>query len=491
MILDPLSPNIENHTRDEIIEFWEKTESIANIPKENLDESHVNSSLVAYLKFATDSYKVFINTDRDLYRMSLILLESSLFEFKKEFCLSKLQSLLNIDLLEMNMKFIIVYILLCEAKKNVHSLEIMLKFQGFTVFYNTLYTQFAYLSKYGKERTVASKHQYNSNNPSTGASLDSLDRSLTDIDLGIIDEMKQISTVLMDLLFQIMKYCKCVIANLQIVDDFFVYYMMESMRSDTMDDMFNNAEFKLLLALNEQYMMFAKEYDIENKVYKYLINESVSRCFTELLLLKFNRASDPPLQIMMCKIIYLILTPRGDYSPMNFFYTNDLHVLIDVLIRELQNISEDEEVLRNTLLRVLIPLLKNTQLSKTHYRKDDLNKLLNYLSTLDNICVDSPALHEHQVTVALSRKCLQQIPWLETPSTPSDGGSSVSSNNTSRNSSIVALGTPDNQNILARKGHLYSNRELDVSAESLTKRKAKAPPPPPPPPPSRKCGTPK
>ncbi|CAI4303619.1 CNB_1a_G0007380.mRNA.1.CDS.1 [Saccharomyces cerevisiae] len=411
MILDPLSPNIENHTQDEIIEFWEKTESIANIPKENLDESHVNSSLVAYLKFATDSYRVFINTDRDLYRMSLILLESSLFEFKKEFCLS--------------------------------------------------------------------------------ASLDSLDRSLTDIDLGIIDEMKQISTVLMDLLFQIMKYCKCVIANLQIVDDFFVYYMMESMRSDTMDDMFNNAEFKLLLALNEQYMMFAKEYDIENKVYKYLINGSVSRCFTELLLLKFNRASDPPLQIMMCKIIYLILTPRGDYSPMNFFYTNDLHVLIDVLIRELQNISEDEEVLRNTLLRVLIPLLKNTQLSKTHYRKDDLNKLLNYLSTLDNICVDSPALHEHQVTVALSRKCLQQIPWLETPSTPSDGGSSVSSNNTSRYSSIVALGTPDNQNILARKGHLYSNRELDVSAESLTKRKAKAPPPPPPPPPSRKCGTPK
>lgn len=50
------------------------------------------------------------------------------------------------------MKFIIVYVLLCEAKKNVHSLEIMLKFQGFTVFYNALYTQFAYLSKYGQEK---------------------------------------------------------------------------------------------------------------------------------------------------------------------------------------------------------------------------------------------------------------------------------------------------------------------------------------------------
>ncbi|KOH00227.1 Ldb17p [Saccharomyces eubayanus] len=487
MILDPLSPNIENHSHDEIIDFWEKIESIANIPKDKLDESHVNSSLVAYLKFATDSYKVFINTDRDLYRMSLILLESPLFEFEKEFCLSKLQSLLNIDLLEMNMKFIIVYVLLCEAKKNVHSLEIMLKFQGFTVFYNALYTQFAYLSKYGEEKRTVNKQRYKTDAANTITPLDCLVPSLTDIDLGIIDEMKQISTVLMDLLFQILKYCKCVIANLQIVDDFFVYFLMETIRSDIMDDMFNNAQFKLLLALNEQYMMFAKEYEIENKVYKYLINESVSKCFSELLLLKFNRVSDPPLQIMMCKIIYLILTPRSDHAPISFFYTNDLHVLTDVLIRELQNISEDEEILRNTLLRVLIPLLKNTQLSKTHYRKDDLNKLLQYLSTLDNICADSPVLHEHLVTVRLSQKCLQQIPWLEDPPTPPNENSPASSNATSRDSSIFTLGGSDNQNALTRKGHLYSNRGLDVSAESLTKRKARAPPPPPPP--SRKCGT--
>ncbi|CAI4057323.1 hypothetical protein SKDZ_04G0950 [Saccharomyces kudriavzevii ZP591] len=487
MILDPLSPNIENHTQDEIIEFWEKAESIANIPKDNLHDFQVNSNLVAYVKFATDSYKVFINTDRDLYRMSLILLESPLFELKKEFCLSKLQSMLNIDLLEMNMKFIIVYILLCEAKKNVHSLEIMLEFQGFNVFYNTLYTQFAYLSKYGKEKAIVYKQRYPSGISATATTSDNLNRSLTDIDLAIIDEMKQISTVLMDLLFQILKYCKCVIANLQIVDDFFVYFLMKSIRSDTMDDMFNNAQFKLLLAFNEQYMMFTKEYDIENKVYKYLINGAVSKCFTELLLLKFNRVSDPPLQIMMCKIIYLILTPRGDYVPTNFFYTNDLNVLIDVLIRELQNISENEEILRNTLLRVLLPLLKHTQLSKTHYRKDDLNKLLKYLSTLDNICADSPVLHEHQVTVNLSQKCLQQIPWLEASSASPDESSSASSSTTSRNSSIVNFGSSDSQNFLARKGHLYSNRELDVSAESLTKRKARAPPPPPPP--SRKYET--
>ncbi|EJS44413.1 YDL146W [Saccharomyces arboricola H-6] len=486
MILDPLSPNIESHTQDEIIEFWAKTESIANVPKDSLDESHVNSSLVAYLKFATDSYRVFINTDRDLYRMSLILLESPLFEFKKEFCLSKLQSLLNIDLLEMNMKFIIVYILLCEAKKNVYSLETMLKFQGFNVFYNTLYTQFAYLSKYGKEKRIIYKQPYNSDVSNITKIPENLDSGFTDIDLAIIDEMKQISTVLMDLLFQILKYCKCVVSNLQIVDDFFVYFLMESIRSDTMDDMFNNAQFKLLLALNEQYMMFAKEFDIENKVYKYLINGSVSRCFTELLLLKFNRVADPPLQIMMCKTLYLILTPRSDHIPMNFFYTNDLHVLTDVLIRELKNISENEELLRNTLLRVLIPLLKNTQLSKTHYRKDDLSKLLEYLSTLDTICADNPMTHEHQVTVNLSRRCLQQIPWLEAPPTLSDEDSSASSNTASRNSSITTFGGTDNQNFLARKSHLYSNRDLEVSAESLTKRKVRTVPPPPPP--SRKCG---
>ncbi|CCD22366.1 Ldb17p NDAI_0A02080 [Naumovozyma dairenensis CBS 421] len=428
MILDPLSkPIVSTHTNEEIVQFWDSLESILKLSNEKtgniLDESKVNSKLVTFLKIATDSYKIYINSDQDLYRLALILTESSIFNLKKKFCLSKLLSLLNIDLLEMNMKFIISYILLCESKKNLNSLETMIEFQGFNVFYNTLYTQFAYLNKYGEDDNGNILTKSNNN-------------ELNELDVTIIDEMKQISTVLMDLLFQIFKFCKCSITSLQIVDDFFVYFLLTSIRSDTTDDLFNNAQFKLILVLNEQYMMFARDFEIGNKIFEYLIGQrKITSKFSELLLLKFNRTEDHTIQIMICKILYLILNRVEDGTAMNFFYLNDLNVLVDVLIRQLEDISENEEILRSTFLRVLLPLLKNTELSKTHYRKDDIVNLLRYLSNIDNICSNDQVLHEHRNTVKLAFKCLTQVNWLtfasseydpDFPDTPTSRTSSIS-----------------------------------------------------------------
>lgn len=471
MILDPSAPNIDKHTHEEIVLFWDSLEDLL-VSDENIDfttdKNAANSALVAYLKVITDAYKVFINTDRDLYRMALILVESKLFEQDREFCLSKLLSLLNIDLLELNMKFFISYILLCEAKKNLNSLSIMLEFQGFTVFYNTLYTQFAYLHKYGNEGDDSINDEL---------------QNITDVDIIIIDEMKQISTVLMDILFQVFKFCKCTISNVQLVDNFFVHYLMSSIRSDTTSDLFNNAQFKLLLALNEQYMMFRKEYKLENKVFKYLINTTLSQSFTELLLLKFNRTTDCSLQIMMCKVLYNILSFKEDDLCRNFFYLNDLNVFVDVLLRELQNISDVNEGLRNTFLRVLIPLLKNTELAKTHYRKDDLRSLLKYLSTLDNICPSDNVKDEHKTTVKLAFKCLTEVEWLGFNSNENIS----TSNHGSRTSSISGMGIGFSGSTPVTPSEYDADKKFfstpDISVESLEKRKAK---PPPPPPPSRK-----
>lgn len=474
MILDPSAPHPEKHSEDEIVHFWDSMEKMVELPAGEQTEEYVNSGLVGYVKCACDSYMNFINSDRDLCRMAMILTDSPIFKNRKAFCMSKLLSLLNIDLLEMNMKFIIAYILLWESKNNLNSLVTMLEFQGFNVFYNTLYTQFAYLNKYGEEKNVA---QEQITNPNLA--------ELTDIELKIVDEMKQISTVLMDLLFQIFKYCKCSVSNVQIVDDFFVYFLMVSIRSDTMSDMFNNAQFKVLLALNEQYMMLSKQYEIENKVFKYLSNNSVPTRFTELLLLKFNRVQDKSLQIMMCKVLYLILTAKDNSVAMNFFYLNDLNVFVDVLIRELQNISENEESLRNYFLRVILPLLKNTELSNTHYRKDDLVKLLKYLSSVDNICSSDDITREHQTTARLALKVLNQVDWLE--HSTGEEECSDSDGTGSRKSSISALGIIPMATLQSyadkRAGQFYSDPDLEYSAESLGKRKAR---PPPPLPPSRK-----
>ncbi|CCK69497.1 Ldb17p KNAG_0C03930 [Huiozyma naganishii CBS 8797] len=496
MIIDPSAPNASpKRNNEEIVQFWQVMEDTLDCPDVE-NTADVNSRLVTYLKTSTDSYKDFINSDKDIYRMALTFVESQMFNLKRHFCLGKLLSLLNIDLLEMNMKFIISYILLFECKRNLSSLDVILDHQGFNVIYNTLYTQFAYLKIYGGGTDIHVGQ----------ADPNKLSRDIAELDLVIFDEMEQISTVLMDILFQIFKYCKCCLKNVELLDDFFIHYLIVSIRSDTLDDLFNNAKFKLVLAINEQYMILEKS--VPNKIGKYLVHNSIASNFIELLLLKFNRIKDASLQIMMCKILYHILTTNNKDTVEHVFYLNDLNVFVDVLIRELQDISEQEEVLRNIFLRVLAPLLKNSQLADTHYRAADLNNLLNYLSVSDNICSSGNVLSEHDTTVKLARKCLTDVPWLNTY-TPNEAdlGSRNNSGKSSRASSITAMAMSfPESNVLSspssslslnasinnqpHRGSVVSNQQslysgADISAESLGTRKTK-PLPPPPVPPSRK-----
>ncbi|AET41370.1 Ldb17p Ecym_8074 [Eremothecium cymbalariae DBVPG len=384
---------LPNHTREEKLRFWEYLESLLEL-SDYSNESSVNSSLVSYIQKASQSYNDYITHDQDLYRTALIILNSKLFENDKEFCISKILSLLSIDNLEMSMKFILSYIILCECKIDSNSLDFVLDYQGFTVIYNNLYSQFAYLSRYGDERVESCRTDQEGN--------------LSELDLEIIQEFKRISTVLLDLLFQIFKYSKCEITNLQKIDDFFVYYLMSTIRSDTFEDLFNNAKFRLLLALNEQYVIALQQFELENKVFEYLLDNQVSKNFVEFLMLQFNRETDKSLQIMMSKIFYLVLS-AGQRISMNFFYLNDLNVVVDVLIRNLTNLSEEEELLRNTFLRVLHPLLKNTEWTKTRYRYTDLSKLLEYLSCLDNICSTKDVNFEQISTTKLAFKCLEEM----------------------------------------------------------------------------------
>lgn len=523
MIIDgDISPNKTQYDKNEIIRFWNSMEALLN-PNQlsksgSVDNSVANSCLVNFLKVSTDKYKDLITGDKDIYRLSLILTESQIFTKYKDFCISKLLSLLNIDLLELNMKFIISYILLFEIKKNLNSIELILKYQGFTVIYNTLYTQFAYLSKYDITTTTTATATNTASNFKGK-------EEFTEIDAGIINEMKQICTVLMDIMYQIFKYCKCSISNVQIIDDFFVHFLITTIRSDTLDDLFNNSEFKLVLAINEQYIMFNREYNIENKVLKYVINNnySTNKIFSELLLLTFNRSEDSSLQIMMCKLLYLILSNKSNKIAENFFYLNDLNVLVDVLIRELHDISDQNEFLRNTFLRILILLLKNTELNKTHYRRQDLMQLLNYLCMFDNICSNDNITSEHTLTVKLASKCLNEIPWLNDidcinkeiteqniNSKTAFSMSSMSMNiptvinrrktddseisSMSSSNSVSSVNLYNNNNNNENKRYMYRNSLLqlensnqfynisdEISAESLWERKNKPTPPPPPP----------
>lgn len=77
---------------------------------------------------------------------------------------------------------------------------------------------------------------------------------------------------------------------------------------------------------------------------------------------------------MTLKLLYLLFTTPPTYE---YFYTNDLHVLVDILVRNLLDLPEEASSLRHTYLRVLYPLLEHTQLQfPPHYKRDEIRKLL-------------------------------------------------------------------------------------------------------------------
>jgi hypothetical protein len=78
------------------------------------------------------------------------------------------------------------------------------------------------------------------------------------------------------------------------------------------------------------------------------------------------------------KLLYLIFTTP---STQEYFYTNDLHVLLDILIRNLLDLPSDAAALRHTYLRVLYPMLAYTQLKHPpHYKCEEIRKLLSVLA---------------------------------------------------------------------------------------------------------------
>lgn len=101
--------------------------------------------------------------------------------------------------------------------------------------------------------------------------------------------------------------------------------------------------------------------------------------FGENLILLLNRESETSLQLLILKLLYLLFTTPPTYE---YFYTNDLRVLLDVIIRNLLDLPLTATALRHTYLRVLSPLLAHTQLQHPpHYKRDELLRLLGMMTS--------------------------------------------------------------------------------------------------------------
>jgi hypothetical protein len=141
------------------------------------------------------------------------------------------------------------------------------------------------------------------------------------------------------------------------------------------------------LVLNEQYLVASTIHysdgrrGVTNRVIKAISTHGMTyKTFGCNLILLLNRESETSLQLLILKLLYLLF---GNPSTAEYFYTNDLHVLVDVITRNLIDLPHDSSAasaLRHTYLRVLHPILMHSQISKPpHYKRDELLRLFHLL----------------------------------------------------------------------------------------------------------------
>lgn len=174
-------------------------------------------------------------------------------------------------------------------------------------------------------------------------------------------------------------------------------------------------EFKLLLLINEQYLMKCySSLDMKNEVFEGLmrvredkqVNHANIAGFLNLLIYHLNREESQIIKILILKFLYLVFTTSYTVS---LIYLNDLKILVDIFMRELNNLdyttNNDNRVLLMAYLRVTYPLLMFSQLKELHYKWSDI------VDVLGNIVLHSS--EESQLGMKkLALKCMS-IDWIK------------------------------------------------------------------------------
>ncbi|KAL2752199.1 hypothetical protein ACRALDRAFT_2045000 [Sodiomyces alcalophilus JCM 7366] len=200
--------------------------------------------------------------------------------------------------------------------------------------------------------------------------------------------------LLLELMYEMSRIERLRTEDLILVDDGFVNYLFQIIEglSNDAHDPYHYPIIRVLLVLNEQYMLastnpaadpLSPTVPLTNRVVKCLsLHGSTYRTFGENIILLLNRETETSQQLLILKLLYLLFTTKATYE---YFYTNDLKVLLDVIIRNLMDLPDEKASLRHTYLRVLHPLLAHTQLSNPpHYKRHEVLKVLHILGNMGN-----------------------------------------------------------------------------------------------------------
>ncbi|KAJ8329297.1 hypothetical protein O5D80_002513 [Batrachochytrium dendrobatidis] len=163
--------------------------------------------------------------------------------------------------------------------------------------------------------------------------------------------------------------------ELDIIDTQLLNYLCELVESSRNDnESFNYAVIRLLITLNGQLMKMRGSVATHDRFLRVLEQRlNHSKTLTENLIFVFNRADTPELQLS----ITILLIGIFQYTPTrNLFYTNDLTVILDVGIREIQRVHDQNEELLHALVK-LLPLVVVSGASSASHKQvvNVLNKL--------------------------------------------------------------------------------------------------------------------
>ncbi|KAI9264463.1 hypothetical protein BY458DRAFT_514092 [Sporodiniella umbellata] len=186
------------------------------------------------------------------------------------------------------------------------------------------------------------------------------------------------SSILFNLAFELSKMAKIEKEDLDLIDISLINKLLDLVQETRGDaqESFNYDTIRLLLVFNEQFMMSGYPENLCLDVLSRRIGTSDT--FSANLIFMLNRSKDVCNQILILKLLYAIFTRAELYE---YFYTNDLYVLVDIILRELCGLGDTKEAqtLLEAYLRVFEPLLENTQLNERPYKQKETCHILHQL----------------------------------------------------------------------------------------------------------------
>ncbi|RDW67893.1 hypothetical protein BP6252_09289 [Coleophoma cylindrospora] len=433
-----------SYSLDNEEQFWEELHDIVSTkcPTHQL----IDNTLRSYLHFTTNFKDEYLHSEEEIARCCDKLLTSELFAENQDYVRRQ-----------------IVYCLLQEDEPA--TLQVVANFLLFDGRANE--TTFEMMNNEG-----------------------SFPRLIEMIKLGKRDDGK-LHRLLLELLYEMSRMQRLSTEDLGHVDDDFVASLFQIIEeySDDVEDPYHYPVIRVLLVLNEQYMVAstttteeAPAQPLTNRVIKVLsLQGSSYMTFGENIILLLNRETETSLQLLILKLLYLLFTTKATHE---YFYTNDLRVLLDVIIRNLLDLPNELVSLRHTYLRVLYPLLAHTQLSQPpHYKRDEILKVLSLLGGTSNAHF-APA---DDTTVRLVER-VAKVCWLREEDisegqvarkllgislSPSQSASSVSVVDIAAVSEKPGVQTP------SRKAE-FDESLHDEEGENMEKKRRHPPPPVPP-----------